>query len=227
MSAAVVILAAGSGSRVGADVNKVLLDLDGLPVLTHSVLHRARPGRRRPRRPGLPARRGGRRRRGGRPPPRRPRRPAGAGRGDPARLGAGSPRRARGPDRVRRGRRRGRPRRRPRAGPGRAVRAGGHAWRGRRAAPYRRSSSPACCPAILPAGSRPATWSACRRRRRSAPRPLLEAYRAARRDGFDGTDTAACLERYQPDVAIVPVPTGPANLKITYAEDLVTASRLR
>ena len=57
--------------------------------------------------------------------------------------------------------------------------------------------------------------------------PLLEAYRAARRDGFDGTDTAACLERYRPDVAIVPVPTGPANLKITYAEDLVTASRLR
>ena len=56
--------------------------------------------------------------------------------------------------------------------------------------------------------------------------PLLEAYRAARRDGFDGTDTAACLERYQPDVAIVAVPTGSTNLKITYAEDLETASRL-
>lgn len=56
--------------------------------------------------------------------------------------------------------------------------------------------------------------------------PLLDAYRAARRDGFDGTDTAACLERYRPDVAIVAVPAGPANLKITFAEDLVTASRL-
>ncbi len=37
MSAAVVILAAGSGSRVGAEVNKVLLPLDGTPVLAHSV----------------------------------------------------------------------------------------------------------------------------------------------------------------------------------------------
>src|SRR5688500_12111590 len=37
MSAAVVILAAGSGSRVGAEVNKVLLPLDGMPVLAHSV----------------------------------------------------------------------------------------------------------------------------------------------------------------------------------------------
>ncbi len=38
MAAAVVILAAGSGSRVGAGVNKVLLPLDGTPVLAHSVL---------------------------------------------------------------------------------------------------------------------------------------------------------------------------------------------
>ena len=57
--------------------------------------------------------------------------------------------------------------------------------------------------------------------------PLLAAYRAARRDGFDGTDTASCVERYHPDLAIVTVPTGPTNLKITYAEDLDTASRLR
>lgn len=56
--------------------------------------------------------------------------------------------------------------------------------------------------------------------------PLLGAYRAATGDGFDGTDTAACLERYRPDLAIVPVPAGPGNLKITYAEDLVAAARL-
>jgi 2-C-methyl-D-erythritol 4-phosphate cytidylyltransferase len=56
--------------------------------------------------------------------------------------------------------------------------------------------------------------------------PLLAAYRAARRDGFDSTDTAACLERYRPDVAILPVPAGPATLKITFAEDLDAASRL-
>jgi 2-C-methyl-D-erythritol 4-phosphate cytidylyltransferase len=35
--AAIVLLAAGSGSRVGADRNKVLLPLDGVPVLAHSV----------------------------------------------------------------------------------------------------------------------------------------------------------------------------------------------
>ncbi len=37
MSVAVVVLAAGSGSRVGAEVNKVLLPLDGVPVLAWSV----------------------------------------------------------------------------------------------------------------------------------------------------------------------------------------------
>ncbi|WP_193613412.1 2-C-methyl-D-erythritol 4-phosphate cytidylyltransferase [Nocardioides lijunqiniae] len=37
MPAAVVVLAAGSGSRVGADVNKVLLPLRGRPVLAWSV----------------------------------------------------------------------------------------------------------------------------------------------------------------------------------------------
>ena len=36
--AAIVILAAGSGSRVGAEVNKVLLDLGGQPVIAHSVI---------------------------------------------------------------------------------------------------------------------------------------------------------------------------------------------
>lgn len=35
--AAVVILAAGSGARVGAEINKVLLPLGGLPILVHSV----------------------------------------------------------------------------------------------------------------------------------------------------------------------------------------------
>jgi 2-C-methyl-D-erythritol 4-phosphate cytidylyltransferase len=35
--AAVVLLAAGSGRRVGAERNKVLMDLDGVPVLAHSV----------------------------------------------------------------------------------------------------------------------------------------------------------------------------------------------
>ena len=37
MPAAVVILAAGSGSRVGADTNKVLLPLGDTPVIAWSV----------------------------------------------------------------------------------------------------------------------------------------------------------------------------------------------
>ena len=35
--AAAVLLAAGSGTRVGAETNKVLLPLDGIPVLARSV----------------------------------------------------------------------------------------------------------------------------------------------------------------------------------------------
>ncbi|GAB4012570.1 IspD/TarI family cytidylyltransferase [Nocardioides ultimimeridianus] len=55
--------------------------------------------------------------------------------------------------------------------------------------------------------------------------PLLEAYRAAARAGEEGTDTAATIEAYA-DVAIHAVPTGPGNLKITYAEDLRAAELL-
>jgi 2-C-methyl-D-erythritol 4-phosphate cytidylyltransferase len=54
---------------------------------------------------------------------------------------------------------------------------------------------------------------------------LLAAYRAADRDGFTGTDTASCVERYA-TVSIAAVPSGPANLKITFPEDLAVAERL-
>lgn len=50
--------------------------------------------------------------------------------------------------------------------------------------------------------------------------PLLEAYAEAEREGFSGTDTAACLERFRPDVAIAAVAGDPANRKITYPDDL-------
>jgi 2-C-methyl-D-erythritol 4-phosphate cytidylyltransferase len=56
-------------------------------------------------------------------------------------------------------------------------------------------------------------------------RPLLEAYRRARTDGFVGTDTAACLERYA-DVRVVGVPSTAVNLKVTFAEDLDLAESL-
>lgn len=55
--------------------------------------------------------------------------------------------------------------------------------------------------------------------------PLLAAYDAAARDDFEGTDTAACLERYV-DLPIRAVPADAGNLKVTYAEDLVAAEEL-
>lgn len=59
-----------------------------------------------------------------------------------------------------------------------------------------------------------------------AARPLLEAYAAADRDGFEGSDTAACVERFAPEVVIQHVPGTPTNIKITYAEDLFLAEAL-
>lgn len=55
--------------------------------------------------------------------------------------------------------------------------------------------------------------------------PLLSSYDAAARDGFEGTDTAACYTRYAGgDVAAVP--SSPLNLKITFPEDVSLAARL-
>jgi 2-C-methyl-D-erythritol 4-phosphate cytidylyltransferase len=55
--------------------------------------------------------------------------------------------------------------------------------------------------------------------------PLLAAYRAADADGFEATDTAGCLARYS-DLPVVAVLAGPTNLKVTYAEDLAVAEAL-
>jgi 2-C-methyl-D-erythritol 4-phosphate cytidylyltransferase len=54
---------------------------------------------------------------------------------------------------------------------------------------------------------------------------LLAAYRAAEDEGFTGTDTASCVERFT-DLTIAAVSSGPANLKITFPEDLDLAARL-
>jgi 2-C-methyl-D-erythritol 4-phosphate cytidylyltransferase len=56
-------------------------------------------------------------------------------------------------------------------------------------------------------------------------RILLAAYDAAAADGFVGTDTAACLERYA-DATIRPVDGERRNLKITFPEDLRLAEEL-
>ena len=56
---------------------------------------------------------------------------------------------------------------------------------------------------------------------------LLAAYTRADEDRFEGTDTASCLERYAgADVRVVAVPGSPTNLKITFAEDVATAVAL-
>ena len=54
---------------------------------------------------------------------------------------------------------------------------------------------------------------------------LLAAYRAAAADGFTGTDTASCVERYT-ELTIAAVRSSPANLKITFPHDLELAERL-
>jgi 2-C-methyl-D-erythritol 4-phosphate cytidylyltransferase len=51
---------------------------------------------------------------------------------------------------------------------------------------------------------------------------LLAAYEAAAADGFAGTDTASCVERYE-GVAVHVVASDPRNLKVTYADDLFMA----
>lgn len=56
-------------------------------------------------------------------------------------------------------------------------------------------------------------------------RDLLAAYAAAATDGFAGTDTAASLERYT-DLAVRSVPGERTNLKVTFPEDLALASEL-
>jgi 2-C-methyl-D-erythritol 4-phosphate cytidylyltransferase len=54
---------------------------------------------------------------------------------------------------------------------------------------------------------------------------LLAAYRAAARDGFDGTDTSACVAAYT-DVRVRTFPGDRRNIKVTYAPDVAVAERL-
>ncbi|HET6653693.1 MAG TPA: IspD/TarI family cytidylyltransferase [Nocardioides sp.] len=55
--------------------------------------------------------------------------------------------------------------------------------------------------------------------------PLLNAYVDADRDGFVGTDTASCIERYT-DLPVHCVAGDARNIKITFPEDLALAERL-
>ena len=55
--------------------------------------------------------------------------------------------------------------------------------------------------------------------------PLLEAYEAAATEGFAGSDTAACVERYSP-LPVHGVAGDVTNIKITFSEDVLLAERL-
>lgn len=55
--------------------------------------------------------------------------------------------------------------------------------------------------------------------------PLLDAYEAAARDGFAGTDTASCVEAYT-DLPVQWVAGDAANFKITFPQDVALAERL-
>lgn len=54
---------------------------------------------------------------------------------------------------------------------------------------------------------------------------VLAAYRAAAEDGFEGTDTAACVSAYA-DVPVAAVPGSVLNLKVTFPEDVALALEL-
>ena len=55
--------------------------------------------------------------------------------------------------------------------------------------------------------------------------PLLRAYRTAAAEGFEGTDTSSCIEKYT-DEQVRTFPGEAANLKVTYAQDVAVAARL-
>ncbi|RSM84606.1 2-C-methyl-D-erythritol 4-phosphate cytidylyltransferase [Kibdelosporangium aridum] len=55
--------------------------------------------------------------------------------------------------------------------------------------------------------------------------PLLAAYERAAEEGFVGTDTASCIEQFT-DIEVHWVPGEQRNLKITFGHDLVVAERI-
>jgi 2-C-methyl-D-erythritol 4-phosphate cytidylyltransferase len=56
-------------------------------------------------------------------------------------------------------------------------------------------------------------------------KPLLEAYQVADRSAFVGTDTASCVERFT-QLPVRCVPGSAENIKITFPEDLFLAEHL-
>lgn len=55
--------------------------------------------------------------------------------------------------------------------------------------------------------------------------PLLEAYRNAERHRFEGTDTSSCIEAFT-DLAVQTFPGELRNIKVTFARDIAIAEHL-
>lgn len=55
--------------------------------------------------------------------------------------------------------------------------------------------------------------------------PLLHAYQSAAAEGFQGTDTSSCIEKYT-DVEVRTFAGDEANMKVTYAHDVAVAAHL-
>jgi 2-C-methyl-D-erythritol 4-phosphate cytidylyltransferase len=54
---------------------------------------------------------------------------------------------------------------------------------------------------------------------------VLAAYASAAADGFEGTDTAACVAAYR-DIDVAAVPSSAHNVKVTFPEDVALAAEL-
>ena len=226
---AVVVLAAGSGSRVGATVqglpvNKVLLELAGRPVITHAVLTAlevpglrhlvvvARPGEERlvaaALTPHLPPDAELRLVTGG----------ATRHASEWAALQALSDEIASGEVEVvavHDGAR-------PLATPDLFARTVAAAAEHGGAIPV----VPTRAVVRLDGGPAPQNLAAVQTPQAFAARALLDAYTAADAEGFGGTGTAACVEKYSPGVRVAAVPSRVGNLKVTFAEDVPLAAAL-
>ena len=55
---------------------------------------------------------------------------------------------------------------------------------------------------------------------------ILDAYRKAGADNFEGSDTSMCMEKYYPDLKVECVRGTALNIKVTYPQDLVMVEHL-
>lgn len=55
---------------------------------------------------------------------------------------------------------------------------------------------------------------------------LLDAYRQSTKVGFEGSDTAMCVEEFRPEIQVKCVLGSAQNIKVTYPQDLIMAEHI-